>query len=55
MMLQLAILSIVLSAFIHIQLWKWGMNDKNEPKHKKPSKEVFSFQNGTFNYEEQEL
>ncbi len=54
-MLQLAILSIVLSAFILIHMWKWGMSDRGKKKHRKPSKQVFSFHEGTFKYEEQEL
>ncbi|WP_430815419.1 hypothetical protein [Carboxylicivirga sp. RSCT41] len=54
-MLQFAILSIILSAFILVHMWKWGISDTSKKQYKKPSKEVFSFKNGAFKYEEQEL
>ncbi|WP_185968993.1 hypothetical protein [Carboxylicivirga sp. M1479] len=53
-MLQLAILSITISAFILIHISGWGYKSSSR-KHKKPCKTVFIYKDGIVSCEEREL
>ena len=54
-MLQLATLSIILSVFVIIQLWRWDVKNNPSRKHKKPTKSVYSYDEGYFQCEETDL